>query len=803
MDEFVAMLERAAAPLPDGLVDRVLEAATATRAALGTTSDGRPPALVSLGEPSEQPERRSHRVWLIGAIAVAAAVVVVALLVAHRREHSQPTSSVAVIDPGRLPTRVTLGSTDFVLTWLPPGFHITATTDTSVTASADGWPDIVVSAKAGESSIGEPFVDLGPLAQAHFDDPAGLLRWNVSGWTLTIDAASPVRSTLLGRMAVGIVRTDALVTPPADPNVSATVANVIGLDYRDAQAQLEAAGFNVRLGISSTGGTTVGAVESMTPAPGAIVKRGATVALGVTGVAGRALDGWSLVSGDLSEAVGYMPFARQPLGDGFYGTNEPDPIVFLHGELVGYGVGPSFEPLRRAAAAVGPGPEAPLATTGVVDTAATPSTSDPMTTAVTPDSEAPTMSLLAGHEWLVRAQGPTASGSSPWPDGAAFPWVELDATGAVSGFDGCTAYTGTATLSGLELVAQLETAEPCEGVIGYGRLHGGRVAVEADGTASIAGGPAGLPDLVLVRVDSLPVAENLDGIFATDSTGLSVDFVADTHTVFFGSCTATWTLVDGTLTAHPLDLRSDCIDLNALNAADLGLFDLLTSSTPAIVRSDQSRQSVILMNGTAALRLYQLTQPGSANSFSLTEGSVLGVRIGQPMSPDDLVAAAEPTLGSIGYDSGWYMDTAPRRGDGTDCLAGFEYRVLWWGDLSIAFRRIGGESSIWAWSVGDRRASGWGDRRESYAPTNPVPSNLPTAGGLQVGSTVDGLHVQFGDSLVSDADLARTYGDGTFLYNSTALEPLRWGYVQHRNIVSNVTVVDGVVTGFGAAGDVC
>ena len=97
MDEFVAMLERAAAPLPDGLVDRVLEAATATRAALGTTSDGRPPALVSLGEPSEQPERRSHRVWLIGAIAVAAAVVVVALLVAQRREHSQPMSSVAVM----------------------------------------------------------------------------------------------------------------------------------------------------------------------------------------------------------------------------------------------------------------------------------------------------------------------------------------------------------------------------------------------------------------------------------------------------------------------------------------------------------------------------------------------------------------------------------------------------------------------------------------------------------------------------------------------------------------------------------
>ena len=803
MDEFVAMLERAVAPMPDGLIDRVLDAATAA-ASSSTSAVDIEPMLLSLGEQADRPGNRGRR-WLVRVTAAAAvAAAVVAGVVVTHREASHPASTVTVVDPGRLPARVMLGETDFVLTWIPPGFNVTSTSERSVTLSALDWPDIVVSAERGESSIVEPFVDLGPLAQAHFDEVAGLMQWNASGSTLTIDAASAVRPALLGRIAVGIVLVDAVTQVPVDTAVSAKVPNVIGLDYREATAKLAAGGFDVRLGISSTTGTRVGTVESMTPAPSAAVKQGATVALGVIGVAGTAPGGWFLVSGDLPDAVGYAPFRAEPIDDGFYASNEPDPIVFLHGELMGYGIGPAFEPLRRAALAVEPAPDVPPATTSAAPATTVSATPEPGNTTVgtTSTAHGVTLADLSGREWLVH---PTSSGLTPWPDGAVLPWVEVDGRGVVSGFNGCTTYGGTVSVVGPDLHAEIDPTEPCEGVVGYGKVHGGRIVLEPDGTLSVSDGPSALPDLTMVPVDSLPLADSLDGVFASTPplNTLDVDFVAKTNTVFFAGCTASWTLADGVFTARDPALPANCIDLTTLNTADQGLFDLLTSNTPVTVRVDAAGESIVLMNGKSALRLYQLTQPGDAQSFSLTLGRILGFDIGAPVSPDDIVATARPSLGPVEHDTGWYTDNSPPRADALDCLIGAEYRVLWWGDLSVAFRRVDGVTSIWAWSIGDRRASGWSDRREPYAPTSPALTNLTTAGGIHVGSSVQELHVQFGDTFASAADIRRSYADGAFLYDSVSLDPIRWGYVQHRHVVSGVIVVNDIVTGFGAATEVC
>ena len=371
MDEFVAMLERASAPMPDGLVERVLANLTievaSSRAVSEALSDAGSTTVVLTPE-GARTGRRRHRRWAAIAVMVSAAAAVAVILVTSRSPQAHPASIVRVLDPGRLPTRLVLGDTKFTMTWIPPGFSAIAATDRSVTLSAPGWPDIVASAASGETDIVEPFVGLGPLTNAHYDATAGLMQWDTSGSTITIHSASPVRPALLGQLAGGIVPTDTLAYPPASTR-AVTVPDVVGLDYRDAQTKLAAAGFAVRLGISSTTGTNVGAVERTRPAAGTATTQGSTVELGVAGPS-RTAHGPEfsfLVSGDLPDGVGYAPFLHQPLGDGFYGINEPLPILFLHGELVGYGTGPSFEPLARAAAATEPAPLVPP------DTTATPS----------------------------------------------------------------------------------------------------------------------------------------------------------------------------------------------------------------------------------------------------------------------------------------------------------------------------------------------------------------------------------------------------------------------------------------------
>ncbi len=49
-------------------------------------------------------------------------------------------------------------------------------------------------------------------------------------------------------------------------------------------------------------------------------------------------------------------------------TDDSNPIVFLNGELVGYGVGPDFDVLNRAATSALPAPNGPIATDAAITT---------------------------------------------------------------------------------------------------------------------------------------------------------------------------------------------------------------------------------------------------------------------------------------------------------------------------------------------------------------------------------------------------------------------------------------------------
>ncbi len=362
MDDFVGMLERASEPAPPELAARVVDAIVRDLTIAGARSgsqiapepNGR---VVQLH--SRPPEPRRWRAAIVVALATAATVVALVLIAGRHNE----APAVSVHNPGRLPAFVDLGSTNWALTWLPPGYEPTRAAANGVTLTTANGPDIVIVAKRGEVPIVAPLLELGPLAEAHHDEAAGMLLWNQAGWTFTIDANGVVPRVVLVRLALGTVRASDLQAPKLDPSSPVNVPDVRGLDYRAATAQLVDSGLTVRWSISSTKSGDVGIVERTNPSPGSTTDAGATVILGVIGVPSGGPQGEALVSGDLPDAVGYyQTWLGQPISSDPFASDNHPPIVFLHGELIGYGIGPDFEILERAATSANPAPSSPQVT---------------------------------------------------------------------------------------------------------------------------------------------------------------------------------------------------------------------------------------------------------------------------------------------------------------------------------------------------------------------------------------------------------------------------------------------------------
>ncbi len=381
MDDFVAMLERASEPAPPELAARVVDAIVRDLTIEGarTGSDIAPEPNAPVVQLRTRPHERRRWRAAIGVALATAATVVVLVVIAGRHSDAR---AVSVHNPGRLPAFVDLGDTNWALTWLPPGYEPSRAAANGVTLTATDGPDIVISAKHGDVPLVAPLVELGPLAEAHHDEAAGILLWNQAGWTFTIDANGVVPRVVLVRLALGTVQASDLQAPKLDPTSPVAVPDVRGLDYRAATAQLVGSGLTVRWSISSTKSADVGNVERTNPSPGTTTGAGATVILGVIGVPSGGPQGEALVSGDLPDAVGYyQTWLGQPISsDPFVSDNHP-PIVFLHGELIGYGIGPDFEILERAATSANPAPSSPRVTEATAPIE--PTTSAPADTAVT------------------------------------------------------------------------------------------------------------------------------------------------------------------------------------------------------------------------------------------------------------------------------------------------------------------------------------------------------------------------------------------------------------------------------------
>jgi META domain len=432
----------------------------------------------------------------------------------------------------------------------------------------------------------------------------------------------------------------------------------------------------------------------------------------------------------------------------------------------------------------------------VVETAPLPSA-----TTTTPSSQAVTLDRLIGHRWIVARSVADDGATQPWPN-AVLPYVEFSASPTIiSGNDGCNTYRATGSLQGgvLRIRSVDSTTVLCDGLANSGALgDGDRLALSADGATLDVVTALGTR-LSLVQAESLAPAPPLDGRYATSAASVTVvDFTPRGPTVWVGSCLATWKYENGQLLVDnkslPPQAPTDCTNGPAPDRADSLLLDKLRAGVAVPVVHGIESDSVILLGNGSPIRLSPADPPLSNDGITVDRASVLGLIAGQQLTADATLAALEARLGPVDHDTGWYATPDVTYADGTsDCLGGKEYRVLWWKDLSLAFWRVEGES-LWAWSVGDRRVSGWDDRREPYAPSDPTPSGLATEENIHVGSTEAEMLAAYGDRLTPLSPLP----DGFRLYVFTD-----GSFLSNRDIGISFSIVNGVVSGIGSTRQFC
>lgn len=273
--------------------------------------------------------------------------------------------------------------------------------------------------------------------------------------------------------------------------------------------------------------------------------------------------------------------------------------------------------------------------------------------------------------------------------------------------------------------------------------------------------------------------------------------------VIVGDCLAAWKFANGQLVLDDASLQiqqqGGCFpNVSSFGRDDQLLFDELTKDTTMSVVHPNDSNDVFLLGDGSPIRLSAAEPAISPDHITLDRASVLGLTTGENFDPESTLQMLQPVLGPVDHDTGWYTTPVVTYADGTgDCLGGIDIRVLWWGDLSLAFWRQPGEPQLWAWSIGDRQASAWDDRREPYAPTNPTATGIATEEGIHVGSTEADILAAYGDWFNAQA---QALPDGTHLYRSLG-DPSR--FLGHRGLGVSITVRDGVVTGIGSARQFC
>jgi len=187
---------------------------------------------------------------------------------------------------------------------------------------------------------------------------------------------------------------------------------------------------------------------------------------------------------------------------------------------------------------------------------------------------------------------------------------------------------------------------------------------------------------------------------------------------------------------------------------------------------------------------------GGAPQTDWATGTVLDFPLGFS-GIDKVRSGVDPVLGEPTADSGWFTVEPIAPGD-EDCLAGIEMRVLHWGDLTIAFRKMNTPQGLegelfWSWVVGDIRGSGFDSFREPTAAPAGSPTGLRTEDGFGLGTSLAELQGN-GEVMLSDFVNSDGSRSGTFVPTGSTDD------ATFRGVVVDV---DGIVTGFGATQSFC
>lgn len=231
--------------------------------------------------------------------------------------------------------------------------------------------------------------------------------------------------------------------------------------------------------------------------------------------------------------------------------------------------------------------------------------------------------------------------------------------------------------------------------------------------------------------------------------------------------------------------RHTLIRTTLLAAAVTSMFSGITNRADAAAPTSPAAEAITDASAGEAPALDAINF-GRASVFGYTPGTIVRANV--------VSASISRELGQPTSDTGWYhVPYTPNANRIERDLGNRDFRVLRWGDLSVSFTtNFGQRPMLWAWSVGDRRVNGYGNRLEPARPPRDGRSGLVTGKGIGVGSSYWEIQDVYEGRLTLDTLPGRD--DSMWMYpHSDDAWPDRGAATSYFSLT-----IEGTVTGIGA-----
>lgn len=191
---------------------------------------------------------------------------------------------------------------------------------------------------------------------------------------------------------------------------------------------------------------------------------------------------------------------------------------------------------------------------------------------------------------------------------------------------------------------------------------------------------------------------------------------------------------------------------------------------------------------------------------TIAAGALFGVEPGVGVTPDALIDAAAPVLGTPDDDTGWLDRRSSGDANRIQTCGLNEYREIRWGDLVAGFRGSGSRTVLMFWYVGDPRTIGM-ITPDIDRPRVSGPSGLTTEHGVGVGDPIDDLPDRINISRVDwDAGNDARFDESDAIVSVTVISanPRKTPSNLEPGILGGSYLsIDGTVVGFGAETTSC